>query len=357
MKIAQVSPLYESVPPKLYGGTERVVYNLTEGLIKRGHDVTLFASGDSSSNAKLVPACVSALRLDEDCIDPIVHHFHLMEMVEKESQNFDIIHSHIDYLYFPIMRRSRNTYLTTLHGRLDIPELKPLFLEYRDIPLVSISDSQRQPFPENNWQATVYHGLPLDLYHFNKKGGDYLVFVGRVSPEKRIDRAIEIAKKAGVPVKIAAKVDKVDKDYFESKIKCMLDHPLVEFIGEVGEKEKEELLGNALGFIYPIDWPEPFGLAMIESMACGTPVIAYSCGSVPEVVDERVTGFVVNSQKEAVEAVMKLRNVDRKLCRDTFENRFSVERMVDDYLVIYESMINEIHHEKVTHAVRNTLST
>lgn len=348
MKIAQVSPLYESVPPKRYGGTESVIHHLTEELISRGHEVTLFASGDSVTSAKLVPVCKNALRLDADCIDPFVHHFNMMEMVEKEARSFDIIHSHIDYLYFPIMRRSKNTYLTTLHGRLDIPELDPLFREYKDIPLVSISNSQRKPFPYSNWMGTVFYGLPLDLYNFNKKGGDYLVFVGRISPEKRIDRAIEIAKKAGIQIKIAAKVDKVDNDYFELKIKKLLDHPLVDFIGEVGEKEKEELLGNALGFIYPIDWPEPFGLAMIEAMACGTPVLAYNCGSVPEVLDEGITGFGVNSLREAVAAVSRLSSLDRRKCRDAFERKFSVQRMADDYLTIYESMINEIDNKKIT---------
>ena len=354
MRIAQVSPLYESVPPKLYGGTERVLHNLTEELVSRGHEVTLFASGDSVTSAKLIPACKSALRLDADCIDPFVHHFTLMEMVEKESRNFDIIHSHIDYLYFPIMRRSDNTYLTTLHGRLDIPELEPLFREFKELPLVSISNSQRKPFPYSNWMGTVYYGLPLDLYHFNRKGGDYLVFVGRISPEKRVDRAIEIAKKAGIQIRIAAKVDKVDNDYFESKIKKLLDHPLVDFIGEVGEKEKEELLGNALGFIYPIDWPEPFGLAMIEAMACGTPVIAYNCGSVPEVIDEGVTGFGVNSLRESVAAVSRLASLDRKKVREVFEKKFSVQRMTDDYLMIYESMINEMNDKKIT--IRDSLS-
>jgi glycosyltransferase involved in cell wall biosynthesis len=268
-------------------------------------------------------------------------------MVEKESPDFDIIHAHIDYMYFPIMRRSKNLYITTLHGRLDIPELEPLFREYSEIPLVSISDSQRKPVPGSNWMGTVYHGLPLDLYTFNRTGGNYLVFVGRVSPEKRIDRAIEIAKEAGIMIRIAAKIDKVDRDYYESKIAPLLDHPLVDFIGEVGEKEKEELLGNALGLLYPIDWPEPFGLAMIESMACGTPVVAYNCGSVPEVVDEGLTGFVVNSHREAVAAVKKLPQLDRKICRSVFEKRFSAGRMVDDYLAIYESMINEVRNKKM----------
>jgi glycosyltransferase involved in cell wall biosynthesis len=355
MRIAQISPLYESVPPKLYGGTERVVYNLTEELIARGHDVTLFASGDSVTNARLRSVCKNALRMDDDCIDPIIYHYTMMEMVEKESPEFDIIHAHIDYMYFPIMRRSKNLYITTLHGRLDIPELEPLFREYSEIPLVSISDSQRKPVPGSNWMGTVYHGLPLDLYTFNRTGGNYLVFVGRVSPEKRIDRAIEIAKEAGIMIRIAAKIDKVDRDYYESKIAPLLDHPLVDFIGEVGEKEKEELLGNALGLLYPIDWPEPFGLAMIEAMACGTPVVAYNCGSVPEVVDEGLTGFVVNSHREAVAAVKKLSQLDRKICRSVFEKRFSAKRMVDDYLAIYESMINEVRSKKMK-PVKNRLS-
>jgi glycosyltransferase involved in cell wall biosynthesis len=347
MRIAQVSPLYESVPPKLYGVAESIVHNLTEELVSRGHEVTLFASGDSVTSAKLIPVCTNALRLDADCIDPIVHHFNMMEMVEKEARSFDIIHSHIDYLYFPIMRRSINTYLTTLHGRLDIPELEPLFKEYKDIPVVSISNSQRRSFPYSNWKGTVYYGLPIDLYHFNRKGGDYLVFIGPVSPEKRVDRAIEIAKKAGIQIRIASKVDKVDNDYFELKIRKLLDHPLVDFIGEVGEKEKEELLGNALGLIYPIDWPEPFGLAMIEAMACGTPVLAYNCGSVPEILNEGITGFGVNSLREAVAAVSKLSSLDRTKCRNVFEKKFSVQRMTDDYLMIYESIRNEIEINKI----------
>jgi len=356
MKIAQVSPLYESVPPKLYGGTERVVHNLTEALVAQGHEVTLFASGDSVTSAKLVPACKKALRLDPDCIDSLVQHFSLMEMVQKESHHFDIIHSHIDYLFFPIMRRSEHAYITTLHGRLDLPELQPLYKEFREIPLVSISNSQRKPIPYAKWMGTVYHGLPLDLYHFNEAGGKYLAFVGRISPEKRIDRAVEIAIKAGVPLRIAAKVDKADQEYYETKIKHLLDHPLVEFIGEVGEKDKEELLGNALGLIYPIDWPEPFGLAMIEAMACGTPVIAYNCGSVPEVIDEGQTGFVVNSQEEAVKAVLNLSAVSRKTCREIFEKRFSVQRMADDYLAIYESLLIKNKTRSLEPEIKKTFS-
>ena len=341
MKIAQVSPLYESVPPPLYGGTERVVYNITEELIARGHDVTLFASGDSVSHAKLISPCKNALRLDPNCVDPLATHFNLMELVERESHKFDIIHSHIDYMYFPIIRRSKIPHITTLHGRLDLPELKQLYKEFKDIPVISISNYQRLPVSYANWKGTVHHGLLLDLYEFNAKGGDYLAFVGRVSPEKRVDRAIEIAKETNIPIRIAAKVDKADKDYFEQYIKGMLDHPLVNFLGEIGEKEKQDLLGNALGFIYPIDWPEPFGLGMIEAMACGTPVIAYKCGSVPEIIDDGVTGFIVNSQEEAVEAVKKLSQINRAECRKTFEKRFSARRMIDDYLNIYMTIIEE----------------
>lgn len=339
MKIAQISPLYESVPPKLYGGTERVVYNITEELIAQGHEVTLFASGDSVTNAKLVSPCKKALRLDPDCIDTLASHFTMIEMVERVAAQFDIIHNHLDYLYFPIIKRSASPRITTLHGRLDIPELQPLYREYNEIPLVSISNSQRSPVSFANWMGTVYHGLPLDLFHFHPDPGKYLAFVGRISPEKRIDRAIEIAIGAGIPIKIAAKVDKADKDYYEQEIKKLMEHPLVEFLGEVGEQEKETLLGNALGFVYPIDWPEPFGLGMIEAMACGTPVIAFRNGSVPEVVDEGLTGYIVNSIPGAIEAVKKLPLIDRKQVRATFEKRFSATRMVNDYLKIYASVM------------------
>lgn len=339
MKIAQVSPLYESVPPKLYGGTERVVHNITEELIAQGHEVTLFASGDSVTSAKLVSPCKKALRLDPDCIDTLASHFTMIEMVEKVAHEFDVIHNHLDYLYFPIIKRSVTPRITTLHGRLDIPELQSLYKEYNEIPLVSISNSQRTPIAFANWIGTVYHGLPLDLYHFHADPGKYLAFVGRISPEKRVDRAIEIAIGAGIPIKIAAKVDKADKDYYEENIKKLMEHPLVEFLGEVGEKEKEELLGNALGFIYPIDWPEPFGLGMIEAMACGTPVIAFKNGSVPEVVDEGLSGYIVNSIPEAIEAVKKLAGTNRQQVRTTFERRFSATRMVNDYLKIYASVM------------------
>jgi glycosyltransferase involved in cell wall biosynthesis len=325
----------------LYGGTERVVHYITEELVSRGYDVTLFASGDSISRAKLVSPTKIATRLDKNCTDPQVNHFTMIEMVDKESQQFDIIHSHIDYLHFPVIRRSKSVYVSTIHGRLNLPELQSLYNEYRDINLVSISDSQRRPLPDANWRGTVYHGLPTGLYSYNSHGGKYLSFVGRVSPEKRVDRAIDIAIQTGIPIRIAAKIDNADRDYFEAKIKHLLEHPLVEFLGEVNDSEKGELLGNSMAMIYPIDWPEPFGLAMIEAMACGTPVVAFDNGSVKEVIDEGETGFIVNSVEEAVAQVKKIDSIDRLRCRQIFENRFSVNRMVDDYLSIYKLLILE----------------
>ncbi len=339
MRIAQVAPLYESVPPKLYGGTERVVSYLTEELVKMGHEVTLFASQDSNTRAKLNGISKKALRLDENVKDPLAHHILLLENVLKEADKFDIIHFHIDYIHFPCVRRINTAHVTTLHGRLDIEDLKPLYKEYKDIPVVSISDYQRKPLPFARWVGTVYHGLPEDLYTPKFIPGSYLAFLGRISPEKRPDRAIEIAKRAGIPLKIAAKVDKADKEYYETCIKPLLDHPLVEFIGEVGDKEKNEFLANALGLLFPIDWPEPFGLVMIEAFACGTPVIAYPHGSVPEVMLDGVTGFIVNNIEDAVEAVKRLQFIDRKRCRKVFEERFSAKRMAMDYLKIYEELI------------------
>lgn len=341
MRIAQISPLYESVPPKFYGGTERVVHYLTEELVARGHEVTLFASGDSVSSARLVYTREKALRLDDSCVDKLAPHFAMMEMVEREAHNFDIIHSHIDYLYYPLIRRSRHAHLTTLHGRLDLPELNSLYREYCEIPLVSISDSQRKPVWFANWQSTIYHGLPPELFRIVNEPGRYLAFVGRISPEKRVDRAIEVAVAAGVPIRIGAKVDKTDQEYFDAKIKHLLDHPLVEFLGEINDTEKQDLLGNALGLLYLIDWPEPFGLAMIEAMACGTPVIAYPCGSVPEVVDDGITGYIINSQEEAVKAVDRLESLSREECRKVFERRFSAGRMAADYVSIYDKMLSK----------------
>jgi glycosyltransferase involved in cell wall biosynthesis len=356
MKIAQISPLYESVPPKFYGGTERVVHFLTEELVSLGHDVTLFASGDSVSSARLVPCSENALRLDKSCVDQFAPHFTMIELIEREAKNFDIIHSHIDYTYFPVMKRSKNLYLTTLHGRLDLPEHFPLYRQYNDIPLISISNSQRRPIAFANWQATIYHGLPEKLFKFIGTPGQYLAFVGRISPEKRVDRAIEIAIKTGVPIRIAAKVSDVDMEYFEKEIEPLFDHPLVEFIGEIGDSEKQDLLGNALALLYLIDWPEPFGLAMIEAMACGTPVIAYGHGSVPEVVDHGVTGYIVHSQQDAIDAVNKLSRIDRKKCRAVFEQRFSSRRMAKDYLSVYHSILQNSMTKKKSHFLNKSFN-
>jgi len=341
MRIAQVSPLFESVPPKLYGGTERIVSYLTEELVKEGHEVTLFATGDSKTKARLVAPWCCALRLQEDCKDELVHHFKMLEMVMREAANFDIIHYHIDYIHYPLSKRMNIPNVTTLHGRLDMKDLIPLYEEFRQMPVVSISDSQRSPLPENNWVATVYHGLPKNLYTFSEKEGQYLAFLGRISPEKRVDRAIEVAIKANIPLKIAAKIDKTDSEYFQQKIKPMLEHPLIEFIGEIGENEKSAFLGNAIALLFLIDWPEPFGLVMIESMACGTPVIAWKNGSVPEVIDAGSSGFIVESMDQAVEAVNNIDTISRSLVRKTFENRFSTERMAKDYIKVYDFLIQE----------------
>ncbi len=282
MRIAQVAPLFESVPPKYYGGTERVVSYLTEELVCQGHEVTLFASGDSVTKAHLVAACRRSLRLDKHCIDQLSHQVLMLEHVFQRAAEFDIVHFHVDYLHFPLSRREQLTHVTTLHGQLDIPDLVPLYHEFRDMPVVSISNCQREPLPWANWQATIYHGVPADTYQFRAEPGSYLAFLGRISPEKRVDRAIKIARQVQIPLKIAAKVDRVDKDYFEGVVEPLLRDSLIEFVGEIGDGEKDEFLGHAYALLFPIDWPEPFGLAMIEAMACGTPVIAYRSGAVPE---------------------------------------------------------------------------
>jgi glycosyltransferase involved in cell wall biosynthesis len=339
MKIAQVAPLYESVPPKYYGGTERIVSYLTEELVSEGHDVTLFASGDSVTEARLVAPVRRALRLDKNSIDSLAHHVVLLEEITRRASRFDIIHYHIDYLHFPTSRRLGVPHVTTLHGRLNIPDLVPLYREFRDMPLVSISNAQRAPLPWANWQGTVYHGLPADLYDFNETPGDYLAFIGRISPEKRVDRALRIARRARMKIRIAAKVDDVDREYFEEQIQPLLDESDAEYIGEIGEGEKREFLGNAIALLFPIDWPEPFGLVMIESMACGTPVIAYRHGSVPEVMEEGVTGFVVSGIDDAVKAVERVPSLSRRRCREIFEERFSASRMAGDYMKIYERLV------------------
>jgi len=341
MRIAQVAPLYESVPPKYYGGTERVVSYLTEELVRQGHEVTLFASGDSETGARLVAACRRSLRLDKRYQGQMAHHFVMLERVFQRADEFDMIHFHTDYLHFPLSRRDAITQVTTLHGRLDIPDLVPLFQEFREMPVISISNGQREPLPWANWQATVYHGLPRDLYRFQPGAGRYLAFLGRISPEKRVDRAIEIAKRVGMPLKIAAKVDRVDKDYFDSVIAPLLRDSLVEFVGEIGDIEKDEFLGNAYALIFPIDWPEPFGLVMIEAMACGTPVVAYRGGAVPELVEPGHTGFIVESLEDAVEAVRRVAELSRKRCREVFEQRFTATRMAHDYVQQFERLISK----------------
>jgi glycosyltransferase involved in cell wall biosynthesis len=339
MRIAQVSPLYESVPPKLYGGTERIVSYLTEELVAQGHEVTLFATGDSVTNARLIPVQKEALRFDKEIRDYLPPHYILLEKVERYKHKFDIIHYHIDYLHFPLSKRDYTTHVTTLHGRLDLPELFPLYNEYRMMPVISISNAQRQPLPQANWIGTVYHGLPNDMYSFYNSTGEYLAFIGRISPEKGLDNAIEISIRAGIPLKIAAKVDKADHEYFEQVIKHRLNHPLVHNLGEIGEKDKNEFLGRAKALLFPVNWPEPFGLAMIEAMACGTPIIAFKNGSVPEVIDEGKSGFIVNTIEEGVEAVKNISRISRSVCRKTFETRFSVTRMANEYLALYEKMI------------------
>lgn len=339
MRIAQVAPLYESVPPKLYGGTERVVSHLTEALVALGHDVTLFASGDSQTSATLVPICPQALRLNPQVVDPIAHHVLLIEKVAQRAEEFDIIHFHVDHLHYPLMRRIERPFVTTLHGRQDIGDLVPLYLEFADMPVVSISNAQRAPVPWLNWVGTVHHGMEVNLLPFSDDDGGYLAFLGRISPEKGVDRAIEIARRAAMPLRIAAKVDRADQEYFESEILPLLSDPGVEFIGEIGDHEKGEFLGNARALLFPINWPEPFGLVMMESLACGTPVVAFRCGSVPEVIDHGVTGFIVTSIDEAVEAIERIGELSRQKCRQVFEERFSAERMARDYLAIYRCQI------------------
>jgi glycosyltransferase involved in cell wall biosynthesis len=334
MKIAQVAPLVEAVPPKLYGGTERVVAYLTDALVELGHDVTLFASGDSGTQAKLVPIWPRALRLDPDVRDPFAPLIMQLGMVSRHAQEFDVIHMHLDYSGFPILRLLDVPSVTTLHGRLDLPELPPLYKMYQDAAVVSISDSQREPLPEANFVETIYHGLPKQLLKVGP-GGKYLAFLGRISPEKAPDAAIRIAAKAGMPLKIAAKVDRVDQEYFKSTIEPLLGQGDVEFIGEIGEHQKAEFLGNAAALVFPINWREPFGLVMIEAMACGTPVVAFNNGSVPEVLQNGLTGYIVNNEAEAVEALKQIHKLDRGRIRAEFDRRFTAHTMAQNYLKLY----------------------
>jgi len=341
MRIAQVAPLNESVPPLLYGGTERVVSYLTEELVRQGHEVTLFASGDSQTSAKLVAACPHALWRDPQCRETLPHHVRLMELVFRDRDRFDLLHFHCDFLHFPILRRYPCPNVTTLHGLVHPPDLEPLLREFDEMPLVSISDSQRRPLPWANWQATVYHGLPPDLFSFHASPDDYLGFLGRISPDKGVEKAIAIAIQSGKKLKIAAKIYPEDQGYYQQVVVPLLEEagPLVEFIGEVGGERKESFLGRAEAVLFPIEWPEPFGLVMIEAMACGTPVIAFRRGSVPEVMTDGVTGFVVDDVAGAVAAVARAHTLDREACRTAFEDRFVAASMVRGYLEVYDHLI------------------
>jgi glycosyltransferase involved in cell wall biosynthesis len=341
MRIAQIAPLAEAVPPKLYGGTERVVSWLTEQLVAEGHDVTLFASGDSETAAKLVPCVPQGLRLSGIRCH-IASHIVMLDQVRRRADQFDIIHFHVDLLQHALFQNMAHKCVTTLHGRLDLPDYHPIYRAFPYMPLVSISDNQRTPMPPHvNWLTTVHHGLPASVCPFNPRGGDYLAFLGRIAPEKRPDRAIEIAKRAGVPLRIAAKVDPADREYFEETIEPLMDHPLIEFIGEIDEREKRDFLGHAMALLFPIDWPEPFGLVMIEAMSAGTPVLAWRRGSVPEIIVDGVSGVIVGSMEEAVAGVSRVRSLSRALVRREFEARFTVARMTQGYLEAYERLLAE----------------
>ncbi len=352
MRIAQVAPIFERVPPKAYGGTERVVSYLTEELVRQGHDVTLFATGDSLTQARLVAPIAQSRRFNAQQQEWLMYQTIMMDQLSAMAHEFDFVHFHTDYLHFPLANSLPIPHLTTIHGRLDLPELVPLYDYFDAIPLCSISRSQRQPLPHANWQGTVYHGLPQDLYAFNpqegaipaagndfaSRCGEYFAFIGRISPEKRVDRAIEIALACDMPLMIAAKVDHADQEYFEQIIQPLLQHPLITFIGEVGDADKQAFLGNACALLFPIDWPEPFGLVLIEALSCGTPIVAYRHGSVPEIVDDGVTGFIVDNQEQAIAAARRVASLDRNTCRATFERRFSATRMASDYLKLYAQL-------------------
>jgi len=340
MRIAQIAPLMESVPPKLYGGTERIVSYLTEELVKLGHDVTLFASGDSVTSAKLVSCVPTALRLDSKVCDVIPYYMLMLDRVRRQSHQFDILHFHMDYLHFPLFRDISSRVLTTLHGRQDLPDNKPIYIGFDEMRLISISDSQRIPISIANFAKTIYHGLPgTDLKLTLRPQGGYLAFLGRIAPEKGPETAIQIARSAGIPLKIAAKIDRVDEQYFRERIAPLLNQPGIEFIGEINEHQKAEFLGQASGLLFPIDWPEPFGLVMIEAMACGTPVLAFDRGSVPEIVEDGKTGIVVQSKEEAIKRLPHLLALDRGRVRHEFERRFSAQRMAGDHVRLYQALL------------------
>jgi len=339
MRIAQISPLFEAVPPRLYGGTERVVYSLTEELVAMGHDVTLFATGDSVTSAKLVPMRHRALRLDPSVVDWVAIYMRMMELIRRRGDEFDVLHFHTDYFPLSLFSRQRTPFLVTLHGRLDIPEFKDIYELFPDVPFVSISNAQRPPIPGVNWVRTVLHGMPEKLLTPQPVKQEYLAFLGRVSPEKGLDRAIRIAGAAGFKLKLAAKIDTGDVRYYDNEIRPLIEKsPWVEFIGEINDVQKPAFLSGAHALLFPIEWPEPFGLVMIESMACGTPVIAFNRGAVPEVIDHGVTGFIVQDEAAAVAAVGRISELDRAAVRRTFERRFTARRMALDYLDVYEKL-------------------
>ena len=358
MRIAEVAPLYESVPPRLYGGTERIVHYLTEELVALGHEVTLFASGDSRTSARLIAPCDYALRLDPDGTDPAAAHTRLAELLAQrvERGEFDVLHLHTDHLLWPLARRLKVPFVNTFHGRLDLKGLAPLCDEFREASLVSISDSQREPLPEAAWATTIYHGLPTELYRMGSGKGGYLAFLGRIAPEKRVDLAIQVAEETGMPLRIGAKVDAVDREYFEREIERLLDRPRVEYLGEITDDQKAAFLGDASALIFPIDWPEPFGLVMIEALACSTPVIALRRGSVPEVLRHATTGFIVDDVSSAVEAVRALPSIRREDCRRDFEQRFTARRMAEEYVALFESCVGTAGRPKTRPGAAPTLT-
>ena len=341
MKIAQIAPLIESVPPRLYGGTERIVSYLTEELVRLGHEVTLFASGDSITSSELATCCTRALRLDPSVHDVVPHFMLMIDKVRERAEEFDVLHFHIDLFHFPLFRSLAAQTLTTLHGRQDLGDLKPFYSRFSEMPLISISDDQRKPLPHANFVATIYHGIPAGLHRPSFEQGSYLAFLGRISPEKRPDRAIRIARAVGIPLKIAAKVDKVDEDYFRNDIAPLIAGGGVEFVGEINEREKTKFLSEAAALMFPVDWPEPFGLVMIEAMACGTPVLAFRRGSVTEVIEDGVTGKLVDSEEEAVAALPALLSYDRRTVRQRFEKRFTATRMAKDYVDSYRQLLKK----------------
>jgi glycosyltransferase involved in cell wall biosynthesis len=355
MRIAQIAPLTEAIPPKQYGGTERVIHWLTEELVALGHDVTLYASGDSTTSARLEPIWPRALRHDGAVRDPNALHMSMLEQVRQQASDFDFLHFHLDYYPFSLFSRQATPFVTTLHGRLDLAEHQVVFSTFANVPVISISDSQRRPVPHARWVRTVHHGLPERLLTPRQVEPSYLAFLGRISPEKRVDRAIRIAGNSGFPLKIAAKVDKVDREYFEQEIEPLLSQPHVEYIGEIGDAEKSEFLGGAIGLLSPIEWPEPFGLVQIEAMACGTPVIAFNRGAIPEVIDEGVTGFVVEDETSAIGAVYRLADLSRTAIRKRFEERFTARRMAQDYLGVYRDLMPAVARPRLVTGLRNRL--